>query len=58
MTGDINMIRDAWINLADLVVSMRCGYPLEEEEPHTLDFVALQCRRFLEELEEYRQRQK
>ncbi len=58
MTQDSKMIRDAWLSLADLVAMMTSGYRFEEDPPYTLDQVEGRCRRFLEELEEYRQRQK
>lgn len=57
MSQDIESIRDAWSGLADLVAMMSCGHPIEEEPPYTLDLVAERCRRFLEELDEYRQAQ-
>lgn len=58
MTGDIDIIRNAWVNLNDLTASMACGCSIEEDPPYTLDFVARQCRRFLEELDEYQQPRK
>lgn len=58
MNIDIVPIRDAWRGLSDLVAIMSCGHVLEEEEPYTLDRVEERCRRFLEEYDEYKQRQK
>lgn len=58
MSQDVETIRDAWTNLVDLVASMSCGCRIEEDPPYTLDFVAAQCRRFLEEYDEYKQRRK
>lgn len=58
MTQDCKMIRDAWLSLADLVGMMSQGHRFEEEPPYTLDQVEGRCRRFLEELEKYKQRQK
>ena len=58
MSQDVETIRGAWSNLADLVASMACGCSIEEDPPYTLRIVAERCRRFLEEYEEYQQRQK
>lgn len=58
MTQDCKMIRDAWLSLADLVGMMTSGHRFEEDPPYTLDQVEGRCRRFLEEYDEYKQRQK
>ena len=58
MKDDIEVIRSAWTNLFDLTAYMSNGYHIDEDDTHTLDSVARMCRRFLEQLEEYRQPQK
>ena len=58
MSQDVESIRNAWSGLADLVASMSCGCHIEEDCPYTLRLVAERCRRFLEEYDEYKQRQK
>ncbi len=55
MTQDCEMIRDAWLSLAELVAFMRQGHRFEEDPPYTLDQVEGRCRRFLEEYDEYQQ---
>jgi len=56
MTQDVEMIRDAWLSLAELIAFMRQGHRFEEDPPYKLDQVEGRCRRFLEEYEEYKHR--